>query len=114
MPGFEARVYRSDASSAVGAVAQVERCPTCGADLPRGFRFCGQCGRALAATLAPIPGDVVTIPFIALVGFSTFSSRGAKAEGRAGRRPGRGTQAERGLEKVGGRGWRPPEPAARA
>src|SRR3989337_1379296 len=82
MPGFKARVYGSGASAAVGAVAQVERCPTCGADLPVGFRFCGQCGRALAATLAPIPGDVVTIAFIDLVGFSTFSSRVAKDEVR--------------------------------
>src|SRR3972149_10602250 len=82
MLGVEARVYGSGASAAVGAVAQVERCPTCGADLPRGFRFCGQCGRALAATLAPIPGDVVTIAFIDLVGFSTFSSRVAKDEVR--------------------------------
>ena len=82
MAGFEARVYRSGASAAVGAVAQVERCPTCGTDLPAGFRFCGQCGRALAATLAPVPGDVVTIAFIDLVGFSTFSSRVAKDEVR--------------------------------
>ena len=82
MAGFKAGVYKSGASSAVGAVAQVERCPTCGADLPAGFRFCGQCGRALAATLAPVPGDVVTIAFIDLVGFSTFSSRVAKDEVR--------------------------------
>src|SRR3990172_9129535 len=82
MAGFRARVYASGASAAVGAVAQVEHCPTCGADLPLGFRFCGQCGRALAATLAPIPGDVVTIAFIDLVGFSTFSSRVAKDEVR--------------------------------
>ena len=82
MAGFKAQVYRSGASAALGAVAQVERCPTCGADLPRGFRFCGQCGRALAATLAPIPGDVVTIAFIDLVGFSTFASRVSEDEVR--------------------------------
>jgi len=52
-----------------------ERCPTCGADLPAGFRFCGQCGRALAATLAPVPGDVVTIAFTDIAGFSAFASR---------------------------------------
>ena len=52
----------------------LERCPTCGADVPEGFRFCGQCGRALAATLAPAPGDLLTIVFTDLVGFSAFSS----------------------------------------
>ena len=36
-----------------------EHCPYCGAHLPEGFRFCGKCGRALAATLAPEPGDLV-------------------------------------------------------
>jgi class 3 adenylate cyclase len=53
----------------------VEHCPTCGAEMPAGFRFCGQCGRALGAVLAPNPSDVVTIVFLDLEGFSTFSSR---------------------------------------
>ncbi|MDZ4278567.1 MAG: adenylate/guanylate cyclase domain-containing protein, partial [Dehalococcoidia bacterium] len=48
--------------------------PTCGADLLAGSRFCGQCGRALAATLAPIRGDLVTILFTDLEGFTTFAS----------------------------------------
>ncbi|MCH7811828.1 MAG: hypothetical protein IH958_04280 [Chloroflexi bacterium] len=56
------------------AMPPLERCPTCGADVPEGFRFCGQCGRALAATLAPAPGDLLTIVFTDLVGFSAFSS----------------------------------------
>jgi adenylate cyclase len=56
-------------------VELTERCPTCGAAVPAGFRFCGQCGRALAATLAPVPGDVVTICFVDVVGFSAFASR---------------------------------------
>jgi len=51
-----------------------EQCPTCGADVPRGFRFCGQCGRALAATLAPVHGDLVTIAFVDLEGFTSFAS----------------------------------------
>ncbi len=51
------------------------RCPTCDAAVPAGFRFCGQCGRALAATLAPSPGDLLTIAFIDLEGFTTFASR---------------------------------------
>ena len=53
----------------------VERCPTCDAELPAGFRFCGLCGRALAATFAPMPGDTLTICFIDVVGFSAFASR---------------------------------------
>jgi class 3 adenylate cyclase len=56
------------------SVELTERCPTCGAAAPAGFRFCGQCGRALGATLAPVPGDVVTICFIDVVGFSHFAS----------------------------------------
>ena len=56
------------------AMPPPERCPTCGADVPEGFRFCGQCGRALAATLAPAPGVLLTIVFTDLVGFSAFSS----------------------------------------
>jgi class 3 adenylate cyclase len=55
--------------------ARAERCPTCGAAMPQGFRFCGQCGRALAATLAPMPGDVVTIAFVDLEGYTAFASR---------------------------------------
>jgi class 3 adenylate cyclase len=62
----------------LGAPLDVEptaHCPTCGAEMPAGFRFCGQCGRALAATLAPNPDDVVTIAFFDIAGFSTFTSR---------------------------------------
>jgi class 3 adenylate cyclase len=54
---------------------EAERCPTCGAQLPASFRFCGQCGRALGATLAPGAGDSVTIVFVDLTGFSAFSSK---------------------------------------
>jgi adenylate cyclase len=61
--------------SAAHAPVATERCPTCGAELPASFRFCGQCGRALAATLAPVQGDVVTIAFVDVTGFSTFASR---------------------------------------
>ncbi len=53
----------------------MERCPTCDTEMPAGFRFCGQCGRALAATLASVPGDVVTIVFVDVTGFSAFASR---------------------------------------
>jgi adenylate cyclase len=53
----------------------MERCPTCDAEMPAGYRFCGQCGRALSATLAPGPGDIVTIVFVDVKRFSTFASR---------------------------------------
>jgi class 3 adenylate cyclase len=64
-------------------VELTERCPTCGAGLPAGFRFCGQCGRALSATLAPTPGDAVTIAFLDIAGFSTFTSRSSPETVRA-------------------------------
>ncbi len=38
-------------------------CPTCGAPVPEGFRFCGQCGRALAAALKPSPEGTITVLF---------------------------------------------------
>ena len=53
----------------------VKRCHTCGAELPADSRFCAQCGRALAAVLAPNPSDIVTIVFIDLKGFSRYTSR---------------------------------------
>ena len=62
----------------IDATSQEERCPTCGAQMPEGFRFCGQCGRALAATLAPALGGLVTIIFTDLEGFTTFASKAAQ------------------------------------
>ncbi len=75
MTTFEAQAERPQISLEDEGRARVDRCPTCGADLPGGFRFCGQCGRALAATLAPVPGDLMTIVFTDLEGFTTFASR---------------------------------------
>ncbi len=59
-----------------------ERCPTCGAALPQGSRFCGQCGRALGASLASVTGGLVTIAFFDLEGFTTFASRTERDEVR--------------------------------
>jgi class 3 adenylate cyclase len=59
----------------IAEAAASARCPTCGSEMPAGFRFCGQCGRALGAALAPVAGDVVTIVFIDVTGFSKFASR---------------------------------------
>jgi adenylate cyclase len=50
--------------------------------MPAGFRFCGQCGRALSATLASVPGGVVTIVFVDVKRFSTFASRVSKEQVR--------------------------------
>ena len=34
-------------------------CPTCGAKIPDGTKFCGQCGQALAATQSPVTTSTV-------------------------------------------------------
>ncbi len=75
MTTFEAQVERPQIAHEHEDGAGAEHCPTCGAGLPAGFRFCGQCGRAVAATLAPAPGDPLTIVFTDLEGFTTFASR---------------------------------------
>ncbi|MGQ9573175.1 MAG: adenylate/guanylate cyclase domain-containing protein [Dehalococcoidia bacterium] len=56
----------SEGASAVAA------CPTCGAAVPRGFRFCGQCGQALAAAFRPSPQGRVTIMFTDIEGFTSL------------------------------------------
>ena len=48
----------------------VATCPTCGAAVPEGFRFCGQCGQALAAAFQPSPEGSVTIMFTDIEGFT--------------------------------------------
>jgi class 3 adenylate cyclase len=72
---IEARVEEPNVPQEPDGGARAEHCPTCGAGLPEDSRFCGQCGRALAATLAPAPGDLLTIAFLDLEGFTTFASR---------------------------------------
>ncbi len=82
MTTLEAQVVRTQLPLGQEGGLRVERCPTCGAEMPEGFRFCGQCGRALAATLAPAPGDLVTVLFTDLVGYTTFASRAKRSEVR--------------------------------
>src|SRR5207247_2686798 len=61
--------------------ALVAVCPSCGAENPPGFRFCGSCGTALDATEAPAEAPTVlagerrrvTVVFADLVGFSTLA-----------------------------------------
>ena len=75
MTTLETQLERPPALPDSKAMPQAEHCPTCGAQVPEGFRFCGQCGRALAATLAPTLGGLVTIVFTDLEGFTTFASK---------------------------------------
>ena len=60
---------RSDAAAPPGAAS----CPTCGAPVPEGFSFCGQCGRALAATLRPPPEGTITILFTDIEGSTALA-----------------------------------------
>jgi class 3 adenylate cyclase/tetratricopeptide (TPR) repeat protein len=42
----------------MGAVTTGTRCPVCQADVPPGFRFCGQCGAAVATSASPQSSSV--------------------------------------------------------
>jgi class 3 adenylate cyclase len=54
----------------------VATCAACGHDNPEGFRFCGTCGAALSAPVAPREErKVVTVLFADLVGFTSRSER---------------------------------------
>src|SRR5213080_3942891 len=47
-------------------------CPVCGQENPAGFKFCGACGAALDAAVAPAREErkVITVLFADLVGFT--------------------------------------------
>lgn len=61
-PKVSGRRGVSDRSGAAAPESPAS-CPTCGAPVPEGFRFCGQCGRGLAAALQPSPQGTITILF---------------------------------------------------
>jgi class 3 adenylate cyclase len=49
-------------------------CPTCGATVPEGFRFCGQCGRALGVSSHSTIEATITILFTDMQGFTHLTS----------------------------------------
>jgi class 3 adenylate cyclase/tetratricopeptide (TPR) repeat protein len=64
-------------------------CPTCGADIPGGFAFCGRCGAPIAAAPLPLAEErkVVTVLFCDLVGFTARSDQADPEDVRARLRP---------------------------
>jgi class 3 adenylate cyclase len=50
-------------------------CPSCGADVPQGFVFCGRCGAALDSGAGLEERRVVTVLFCDLAGFTARSDR---------------------------------------
>jgi class 3 adenylate cyclase len=76
-------------------------CPSCGAEVPGGFAFCGQCG----APLVPGPGmeerRVVTVLFCDLVGFTARADRADPEDVRALLRPYH-ARLRREVERFGG------------
>jgi hypothetical protein len=53
------------------------RCPSCGAEVPEGFAFCGQCGAPLTAGPRVEERRVVTVLFCDLAGFTARADQAA-------------------------------------
>src|SRR5215218_7639830 len=62
-------------------------CPSCGAEVPEGFAFCGRCGAPLAAGPRVEERRVVTVLFCDLAGFTARSDRADPEDVRALLRP---------------------------
>src|SRR5579884_3025706 len=62
--------------AAANDTAQEARCPSCGAPVPSGSRFCASCGAALVEAAPPREErKLVSILFVDLVGFTARSDR---------------------------------------
>jgi class 3 adenylate cyclase len=62
-------------------------CPSCGADIPEGFAFCGRCGAPLLTAPDLEERRVVTVLFCDLAGFTAKSDRADPEDVRALLRP---------------------------
>ena len=76
-------------------------CPSCGAEIPGGFAFCGQCGAALAASAGGEERRVVSVLFCDLVGFTAQADQADPEDVRALLRPYH-NQTRREIERFGG------------
>jgi class 3 adenylate cyclase len=78
-------------------------CPSCGADIPGGFSFCGRCGTPLTSAPASQAEErkVVTVLFCDLVGFTARSDKADPEDVQARLRPYH-TQLRREIERFGG------------
>jgi class 3 adenylate cyclase/tetratricopeptide (TPR) repeat protein len=76
-------------------------CPSCGADVPGGFAFCGRCGAALATGSGLEERRVVTVLFCDLVGFTARSDQADPEDVRALLRPYH-ARLRREIERFGG------------
>jgi class 3 adenylate cyclase len=81
----------------------MQTCPSCGADIPGGFSFCGHCGAALASTPAVQAEErkVVTVLFCDLVGFTARSDEADPEDVQARLRPYH-ARLRREIERFGG------------
>jgi len=62
-------------------------CPTCGAENPDGFGFCGSCGAALETSMRGEERKIVSVLFVDLVGFTSRADRADPEDVRAILRP---------------------------
>ncbi len=60
--------------SGAAATETTASCPTCGATMPEGFSFCGQCGRALSAALQTASEGTITILFTDVEGSTALAN----------------------------------------
>ena len=76
-------------------------CPSCGAEVPDGFAFCGRCGAALASGAGLEERRVVTVLFCDLAGFTARSDQADPEDVRALLRPYH-ARLRREIERFGG------------